>query len=184
MAMDQLVMNQLGMDRMGRSPIASSDPRGSCHRLARRHAHPTQSDWAARLVPVVPAPPLAVVGARAAVARGPRGDACAQQPRDAPSDWQTQKHSGAMASVDCPSGTKIRAVPANRLLHPTANRCGHPPSDPPHPGGMPHQNDPHPVVPGEHRTRHQRADGPYPAIDPSVDRRDQDCAGGVVDVNP
>ena len=184
---------------MGHSQTASSDPRGSCHRPARRHPPPSQPDRAARLVP---APPLAVVGARAAVARGPRGDACAQQPLDAPSDWQTptwqrqawqrqawqlqisQKKSGAMASVGCPSATKGRTTPANRLLHPTANRCGHPPSDPPHPGAMPHPNDPHPVVPGEHRTRRQRAGGPCPAIDPSVDRRDQDCAGGVVDVNP
>ena len=168
---------------MGRS-IASSDPRESCHRRARRHPPPTQPDRAERLVPVMPAPPLTVVGARAAVARGPRGDASAQQTLDAPFDWKTQKQSGAMASVGCPSATKVRAVPANRLLHPTANRCDHPPSDPPHPGGMPHRNDPLPVVPGEHRTRHRRAGGPCPAIDPGVDRRDQDCAGGEVDVNP
>ena len=66
-------MGQPGIRRMSRSPTASSDPRGSCHRPARRHPLPSQPDRAARLVPVVPAPPLAVVGARAAVARGPRG---------------------------------------------------------------------------------------------------------------
>ena len=175
------------LDPMVRAPSASSDPRGNCHRPARHHPTRRRLDQRDRAPSLVQAPLLAVVGAQAAVAKGPREDACGHQPRAAPFDWKTPTwptQMGAMAAVGCPSARKVRAVPASRRRRPTTNRCGHPPSDPPHPIERLHQNDRHRDVQGEPQTRHQQAGGPCPAIDPNVDRRDQDCAVSVVDVNP
>ena len=164
---------------IGHSPIASNDQGGSCHRLATLHLPAPELDQALEVVLVAQ---LVAGGAPAASEIRPQEDASDELQLDAPCGPKMPPV--AMASVGCPSVMKVQAGPASPLLHPGANQCGHPPNDRPHQAEMLHQDDQRCVAQAVRLRHHQQADDLYPAIDPSGDRRDQDCAESVVDVNP